>query len=333
MDPIKVAVVGQGWMGDIYARAVRESPAAQLVAVVGNSPDKTVAAGARWGVPAYSGGDLAGLLNDLPGVEAIIIASPEWTHREPAVLALNKGLHVLLEKPMADTWDQAQRIAEAAAGARSVFMLCHSVRFDPRFAAMQAMAAAGEIGTIRFMNGRRNADQQAYRRIAGRMHPAYWLTPHDVDLMRWVTGSEVVEVAARWIGDGAGESDGLLVDLRFASGALGRIENAWVTPPLMTAPRNGLFDVLGDGGSIEVSEFDQGVVAHLPDSRVKVPDTTQAAVVAGRVTGALPNLVAHFLDVVRGRAQPLVTLGDGLATMRVARAIETALRQGAQVVP
>lgn len=329
--PLRVGVIGVGRMGELYARIVRESPRAELVALVGNTAGRTEEAGRRFGVPAYAGGQVGRLWERHPELEAVIVATPEWEHLRPAVAALERGVHVLLEKPMAHTLADARVIAAAAGSARGAFMVCHSCRFDPRFALMREAVARGEVGTVHHIYARRHADQQAAKRILGRCHPAYWLAPHDIDLLRWVTGGEVVGVEARAAVDGTQSADAIFADLALSTGAVGRVETGWTAPRSGGSCRAVAFDVHGSRGVVEVTATGQGLAIHAEDGSVLAPDTHEAPVVHGRVQGAFPAMVEHFLGVAQGSQAPLVTIRDGLAAVAVAAAIERSLAEGRRV--
>ena len=330
-ERVRFGVIGVGRMGALYARIIQEHPVAELVALTGNTPEKTAEAASTFGVPGYPNGGFIEMLDKHPDLDAVIIATPEWEHLEPAVQSLDRGIAVLLEKPMACTLADAQRIAEAAETSSGPLMLCHSLRFDPRFARMKEAVAAGAVGTVQYLYGRRNADQQAATRILGRCHPAYWLSPHDIDIMRWVTGSEVTQVHAQALQDGSQSSDGLLISLRFSNGVVGRVENIWTTPRLNGRTRWGVFDIQGSAGAIELSAFEQGLQIYRADGSVESPDTHESPILHGKVFGVFPALVDHFIGVVEGNHEPLVTVHDGLATIAIAAAAERSLAEGKEI--
>jgi predicted dehydrogenase len=231
---------------------------------------------------------------------------------------------------MSGNLSEALKIAELAETASIVLTLCHIVRFDPRYAALKQALDSGRVGQVRYMYARRNADQIAAGRVLGKCDPAFWLTVHDIDIMRWITGAEVVSVTAQTIGGGTSVSDGLFADLRFSNGAVGRIENSWAGPPAHNS-RNCLFDVQGDAGSIEVDAWLQGALLRCDDDRATAPNTTEICEVNGRLVGAGANMIDDFVQVVSTGRQPAVSMQDGLATIRVADAISRAIVSGGSV--
>jgi len=330
MTPSRIAVIGAGRMGEVYARLVQEHPLSELAALVCNTEESAVRLRERFAVPVIGGGNLDNLSNMTEGLDGVIVATPEWARLGPVKWATGRGLPVLLEKPMAGSLSEAQKIAELVEAASGVLTLCHIVRFDPRYAALKQVVHSGGVGQVRQMYARRNADQVAAGRIIGKCDPAFWLTPHDIDIMRWITGAEVISVTAQTIGEGESVSDGLFADLRFSNGAVGRIENSWASPPAHYS-RNCLFDVQGDVGSVEVDAWLQGVVLHDGDDRATAPNTTEMCEVNGRLVGAGANMIDDFVHVVATGRQPAVSMQDGLSTIRVADAISRAAASGGSI--
>src|SRR5579859_8199914 len=114
-----VAVVGAGFIGELHARIVAESPLAQLLAVVDMDRYAGERVAARLGVPWFPSVDS---LCEMRDVSAAVVAVPDTAHEEPASRLLGSGKAVLLEKPMAHTLDAARRIAEVARSSQSRLM-------------------------------------------------------------------------------------------------------------------------------------------------------------------------------------------------------------------
>ena len=314
-------------MGRLYAQLVEQHPLTRLAALTCRTDTSAACLKNDFDIPVFASEDPDVLTPIVDQIDAVIIAAPEWAHLAPVRWSAANGIPTLLEKPMAGALGEAQAVAEAGTLLGDRLMMCHVVRFDPRYSAMRGAVAEGAIGRVRQMHARRNADQEAAQRILGRCHPAFWLTPHDVDIMRWTTGAEVEWVEARYAASGEAKSDGLFVDLGFSDGSYGRIENSWGTPSL-PAPRNCFFDIAGEDGSIEVSTWEQGIAVHYGDGRVALPNTTEVCEVDGRIVGAFANMIDAFVDVANGLRPSPATLSDGLATMQVADAIASSLSSG-----
>jgi UDP-N-acetylglucosamine 3-dehydrogenase len=324
MQPVEVAIVGPGRMGRIYARLVAESGVFHLAAVCGRDETSTQSLAREYNTPGYPGADVQAMLAAHPNIEAVIVASSEWAHSEPALAALAAGKHVLVEKPLATSASDGAEILRQAGLAGVTLMVCHSLRFDPRFAAMRQAVAGGAIGEILHLYARRNPGQAAVDRVLGRFPLAYWLLPHDIDMMLWTTGSHVTRVMAYSRNGGKERTDFIIAVLTFASGAIGVVESSWGTPAQGGRPQNELFTVRGAKGAAEVLGYENGVAIY-HDGAAEHPDTGYTPVIHEQLDGIFRRLLWHFAGVVRGRWTPIVTGYDGLAAVVVASAIDRSL--------
>jgi myo-inositol 2-dehydrogenase/D-chiro-inositol 1-dehydrogenase/UDP-N-acetylglucosamine 3-dehydrogenase len=270
------------------------------------------------------------MLDEHREIEAVVVATPEWLHLDPALAAIEAGKHLFLEKPMATSVAEAQRIFAAAEAAGITLLVCHQLRFDPRYALAKEAVERGEIGDLLHVYARRNTTTLAAARVQGRIPLTCWISPHELDLLPWIAGSRVVSVAARSHGD-AREPDGyFLATLRFASGATAIFEQSWGTPPLGGRPRQALMDLRGTQGSIEVTPNEQGL-AIFKQGSAAYPPLVEYPVVHGKVVGVFPTVMAHFAECVAAGRQPLIGGREGLAAVVLADAIARALNEGGEV--
>lgn len=329
-QPVEIAVIGPGRMGSLYARLANELANTRLVAVCGQGEVTALAVAESLGVPGYTGARYREMLADHPHIKAVVVATSEWDHLDPVLASLEAGKHVLVEKPMATSPKDADRMAQCAEDAGVKLMVCHSLRFDPRFTSMYQAVCEGKVGDVLHMYSRRNALQTAVDRVLGRFPLAYWLIPHDIDMMLWTTGSRVVQVRAYARAGGRTREDFILAVLTFANGAIGVIENIWGTPNIAGRPQNQLFTVRGTAGAVEVLPYESGVALYNAGT-VAYPDTISAPVVQGQVEGPSRGLIRHFAGVIQDLWAPLITPMDGQAVIRVASAIDRSLEEGRDI--
>jgi len=322
-EPLCVAVIGCGRMGTLYGQLCNELALTRLVAVSSEDAESTARAGTALDVPAYDGCRYGEMLARHPEIEAVVVATPEWAHLEPVMASLALGKHVLVEKPMAVSPADAWCMAGRADALGLTLMVCHSNRFNPRFALMREAVAGGEIGRVVHMFARRNSLAPAVERVLGRFPLAYWLAPHDIDMMLWTTGSPAVSVHAT-----AQCGDFISATLRLASGCIGVLETSWCTPGFAGRPLNELFTVRGDAGMIEVVGAEQGLAIYHADNTARYPDTVYTPLIHGQTEGPYRSLIRHFAGVVRGLWPPLMSARDGAAVIGVAAALAHALQSG-----
>jgi predicted dehydrogenase len=144
-DHVRVLLVGAGRAGLVHGRNFAAGvPGAVLQGVADPSQDALAAAGAELDCGWTDPDPLDAVTRD--DVDAVVIATPTFSHAELAVTALEAGKHVLLEKPLASTMEEAHRISAAAERADGILMMAFMRRFDPGFARVAERIAAGDIG-------------------------------------------------------------------------------------------------------------------------------------------------------------------------------------------
>lgn len=178
--PWRVALVGLGKMGRNHLRVIRENPAFQLVAVV--DPVGEVDAKDRCGAP------LLRQISELQAIEfdAAVVATPTATHFETASEILAMGKHLLLEKPVADTFERGRLLLEDA-GRRGVHLAVgHVERFNPAVRKLREVIREGWLGTlIHFSFTRVGGYPQA---VVGNNNVLLDLAVHDIDVLRSLVG-------------------------------------------------------------------------------------------------------------------------------------------------
>jgi UDP-N-acetylglucosamine 3-dehydrogenase len=156
-----------GAMGQVHTRTYRSLPAARLLGVC-DVDAATLAAAAGDAPVGRRYQDYEALLAD-PEVEAVSVCTPDGQHVGPAVAAAQAGKHVLLEKPIATTLEDARTIVRACSAAGVVLLVGHVLRFDPRFVAAREALSAGELGDLLTVFARRANGVGAQDRLRGRV--------------------------------------------------------------------------------------------------------------------------------------------------------------------
>ncbi len=247
MADLKAAVIGVGAMGQNHARVYTELKNTRLVAVADAVPETGERIGAKYAVPTYT--DFRELLErERPDIVSVVVPTQE--HRPVVEAALEAGCHVLVEKPIAGTIADAEAIIAKAEALERKLMVGHIVRFSPAIQALKQHLEAGELGRIFQIVCRRTGPFPARVRDVGVVVD---LAPHDLDVMRFITGDEVVRLYAeteRRIH--TAHEDMLLGLLRFRSGVAGLLEINWLTPQKV---RDVI--VLGERGMFRVDDLTQ----------------------------------------------------------------------------
>ena len=194
MTTIRTAVIGCGDISALHFDAIATVPDATLVAVCDTDPGRLRTAAQTLGVPAYL--DHVHLFDELKP-DVVHICTPHDTHAELAVAALERGIHVILEKPLAHTRDEADRLLLAAEASSARIAVCFQNRYNAPVQAASAALATGDLGAVLGASAtvlwHRNADYYLDRPWRGR-----WSTGgggllmnqaiHTLDLVQWLVG-------------------------------------------------------------------------------------------------------------------------------------------------
>lgn len=295
----KVAIIGAGLMADIYADIISQRADCKLISVVGNTNEKTFEFAKKYNIQGFPNGDIEALYNFNTSVDITIVATPEWIREEPIKLAIKNQQNLLIEKPFAQDYETALRLANRLSNYPKVYEVCHVLRYSPRFFALKSQVERGAIGEIRHIYARRNSNTHRVKRVLGKTDLAFWLTPHDIDMMRWVTSSNVTEVYAKSRQGLKSSDDYLIANLRFKNGVDAVLEVSWCTPPVSGVAPEAKFEVWGTQGSIELLDSDMNVSVFRENGIVQSPDTYEDYQIHGLRMGFFKNMIDCFLKRVK----------------------------------
>jgi len=236
---LKAAVIGVGNMGRNHVRVYAEMEDVELVAVA--DPDETAAQRAIHGYRVeklYT--DYREMLDrEKPDIVSVVV--PTQHHSEVACETISRGIHVLVEKPLALTQTGAQRIIDAASTHGIKLMVGHIERFNPAIVEMKRRLDGQELGRVFQVHARRLSPFPSRIQDVGVVLD---LATHDIDVMRYLLGSEVERVYAEIERKAHQSCEDLLSGLlRFSNGIIGVLDINWLTP---TTVRQ--LAVLGEGG-------------------------------------------------------------------------------------
>lgn len=336
MRKLRTAVIGIGVMGSFYARILKQSQAAELVAICGRSEERVHEASEELGVPGYSNSAYDALFRDQGDLDAVVIATPETEHLAPVQASLEAGANLLVEKPLGRDANEAKRIVELARTHDKLLMVCHHLRFDPRYYNLASAVREGRLGQIINVYARRNPASSSAGRIDGRVPAPYWVGVHDIDLVHWITGKRSAKVFAKASGsslEGLGVDDCIVSTITLEDGSLFLLENSWATAPTGGNPRSFLMSIRGSEGVGEVEAYQHGFAVYGSNGEVisKSGEIQFFPDLFGRATGIYRDMIDHFLHCLRSGDEPPVSGSDGLAAVRVADAIMHSLERGEEV--
>src|SRR6185503_2418548 len=309
MDKIRAAVVGVGYLGRFHAQKYAQLSGCELVAVVDGREEVRNAVAAE--VRSRALADYRELLGK---VDAVSVVTPTPAHFEIADAFLAAGAHVLVEKPITETPEQARRLIERAASQRRILQVGHLERFNAA-----VLAAEPHINMPRFMECSRLAP---YKERGTDVNVVLDLMIHDIDLIQSLAGSEIVNIDAAGTPVFSGEIDIANARIRFANGCVANTTASRVS--MKTERKLRIFE---DDAYISL-DLQQKILT-LIRKREGVPQPGQLPVTIEEANleqgDALKSEIESFLECIRNDRQPIVSGEDGL------RALETAIRITEQV--
>jgi predicted dehydrogenase len=243
---LRIGVIGAGVMGSNHARVLASLPDVILVGIADPLPEHRTRAETLIGCTTFS--DFEQLL--AAGVDAVTIAAPTHLHHEIALNCIGRGIHVLVEKPIASTVEEGLEIVAAAKRAGVTLMAGHVERFNPAVATVKEAIKGEEILSISITR------VGPFPPRMSNVGVVIDLAVHDIDLIRWFTDSDIVEVQPQVASAVAEREDIALLQFRTASGVLAHINTNWLTPfkaRNVTVATRGKY-VMGDLLTREVTE-------------------------------------------------------------------------------
>ena len=345
MRKVRIAVAGAGLIGLRHIEETQRSQSAQLAAIVDPSP-KAAEIAKKEGVPIY--GSLAELIaKDRP--DGIVLATPNQMHVEQSLQCIAAGIPVLVEKPIAHTLEEGQRLVESAERASAKLLVGHHRPHSPILHKAVEVIKSGILGPVVAVMGSavfykpdNYYDEAPWRREPGG-GPILINMIHEVGNLRAMVG-EIVAVQA-FTSNATRKfavEDTVAINLRFANGALGTFllsdtagspksweQTSQENKDYATYPDEDAYVVMGASGSLAVPTMRLKYYSRKEDRSWYKPFKTE--VIALDRADPLARQIEHFAAVIRGEAKPLVSGRDGLQNLRVTDAIVQAARTGKAV--
>lgn len=316
MPRLRVGLIGLGMMGRHHARVLREIDGVELVAV------------------ADSYGDPHGVAGQLPvlssveeliaaGIDMAVAAVPTGLHEEVGLALAEAGVHTLVEKPIASSAEAGQRLVEAFESRGLVGAVGHIERFNPALQSLRKRIEAGELGDVYQIATRRQGPFPARIADVGVVKD---LGTHDIDLTAWLAQSGYESIFASTTTRSGRPHEDMVA-------ATGRLDNGVITNHLvnwLSPMKERLTIVTGEKGAFvadtitaDLTFFENGTVATEWESMAAFRGVSEGNMTRLAIPKPEPLRTEHeaFRDAVLGLQSELVTMREGLDTLRVAEAV------------
>ncbi|MGG5257959.1 Gfo/Idh/MocA family protein [Phycicoccus avicenniae] len=315
MANLRAGLIGLGMMGRHHARVLASLPGVDLVAVADPGGDVHGVSGGR---PVEA--DIEALIGH--GLDYCMVAVPTVYHEAIGLALAEAGVHAMIEKPLAQDTASSTRVAEAFEAQGLVGAVGHIERYNPALQQARSRIEAGELGEVYQVITRRQGPFPARIADVGVVKD---LGTHDIDLTAWVTQQEFVSVAARTTHRSGREHEDMVSVVGQLS--LGTITNHlvnWLTPF-----KERLTVITGEKGSFVADTLTADLTFHANgkteqawDAISKFRGVSEGDVVRFAIAKPEPLRTEHeqFRDAVLGQDADIVTMAQGLRTVRVAEA-------------
>lgn len=326
MGNVRAGIVGLGMMGRHHARVLREIDGVDLVAV------------------ADEAGDPHRIAQDLPllssveellavGVDMVVVAVPTALHHRVGMLLAERGVHALIEKPISDDSASGLELVETFEAAGLIGAVGHIERYNPALQEARARIEAGDLGEIYQIATRRQGPFPARIADVGVVKD---LATHDIDLTAWLAQSAYESIWAQTaLKSGRPHEDLIAITGRLANRVVTNHLVNWLSPlkeriTVITGERGSF---VADTIAADLTFFENGTVATSWDSVAAFRGVSEGSMIRYAIAKREPLRLEHeaFRDAVLGLSSNVVTLREGLATLRVAEAALTSSQTGQSV--
>jgi len=292
---MKVGVIGVGNMGRHHPRVYREL-GAELVGIADTDLEKAQEIATRYGTRAYA--DYKDLLDQ--GLDAVSVAVPTAKHREVALEAINRGINLLVEKPIADSLASGREIINAADARGVKLMVGHIERYNPAVQKLKQLIDEGVLGKLIILSARRVGPFVPRISDVGIILD---LAIHDIDVIRYLIGGECTSIFARSTRLKNVKGDAAVMLMAFDE-VSAFIEVNWYTPYRLRT-----LTVTGTEGTASMDYQKQ---------EIEIDNSDGHMVLKLNPMEPLRNELEHFLDCVENDKEPLTSGPDALKVLEIA---------------
>ncbi|MFZ7198767.1 inositol 2-dehydrogenase [Avibacterium avium] len=329
---IKVGIIGAGRIGRVHSESISKYVKGAEIKAISDIrvTDELITWADNMGIPnVYD--DYSKILND-PEIDAVLVCSSTDTHAPISIEAARAGKHIFCEKPVDPNKDKIREVLAEVEKAGVKFQVGFNRRFDHNFKAIRDRVVAGDIGEphlIRVTSRDPDAPPIEYVKVSGGLF--FDMTIHDFDMIRYLSGSEVVEVYAAGgvlvnpeIGK-AGDIDTAVITLKLANGGIGVIDNS----------RKAVYgydqraEVFGSKGAVQTSNDTDSTAVY--SCELGVISEKPKYFFLERYMQSFAEEIRSFVEAIVHDKPTLVNGNDGLQPVLIALAAKKSLEEGRPV--
>src|SRR5450759_719654 len=326
----------------MHARAYTQNPLAELVAICDLDEDRAQRVAKQYSIPKVFV-NVDEMLEE--GLDGISVATPDDAHTSIVLKAIAKGVHALVEKPLATTVEECTAMVDAAENAGVFLMVDWHNRWNPPIYSAWNSIREGELGDIRYIYYRLSDTVYVPTQMlpwANKSSVMWFLGSHALDTTCWLMGKKPERLYCQkrqgvLTSLGVDTPDLYVTMLEFEGGALAVVENTWIIPQQSPSLIDHKCEILGTRGAIYLDPTHNGAFTkYSPDTTAgfpnpSYPDMFVTPEVYGKQVGFAVESIHHFVECIQNKVKPLATGMDGLLNTRLILAAETSVQTGMPV--
>ena len=307
MNKLKIAVIGTGLVGSFHAETFFRNPNSELIAVCDIDKEKVNTIANRFKCKAYN--EFESLINT-EKLDAISIATPEQIRIAPALLAIEKGLKILLEKPLGRNLKDIENLVNKIKNHNKLISVNFILHEDPRYKLMKEKIKNNEIGEIVSCYARRRGNRFGIEIYAPWTDLISSTLIHDIQMVMSINNSKPARVYAEAVIRECAKfnsHDAVMSLIKFTDGSIASFETSWVLPKNQPEFLDPALHVVGDKGSIIIEGSSMGLQIQTDKSYMK-PDLANWPIIDSKVEGCLKRNLDKFIEDCVYDNQPEVDL-------------------------
>ena len=307
MNKLKIAVIGTGLVGSFHAETFFRNPNSELIAVCDIDKEKVNTIANRFKCKAYN--EFESLINT-EKLDAISIATPEQIRIAPALLAIEKGLKILLEKPLGRNLEDIENLVNKIKNHNKLISVNFILHEDPRYKLMKEKIRNNEIGEIVSCYARKRGNRFGIEIYAPWTDLISSTLIHDIQMVMSINNSKPERVYAEAVIRECAKfnsHDAVMSLIKFTDGSIASFETSWVLPKNQPEFLDPALHVVGDKGSIIIEGSSMGLQIQTDKSYMK-PDLASWPIIDSKVEGCLKRNLDKFIEDCVNDNQPDVDL-------------------------
>ena len=330
----KFGVIGMGIRGKMYADIIRQNPDAQLMAICDTNEVILEEYSKTWGIAVFK--DSREMI-DKAEINVVIVATPDFMHRDAVIYAAEHKLDMMVEKPFSTSVEECREMSAAIKDNGVKCLVAFENRWSLPFINTKAMIDAGEIGNILNIYALLNDMEYVPKEMlpwAGKSTPAWFLFPHIIDMASWYVGKEVKRVYATGVKKKLVEQkidtyDSMEAIVTYDDDTSGVFTTTWVLPETYPVVADQKMSIVGEKSCVNIDLCEQMVKMATPQKYLN------PRIIGTSVNGNINTPPAHMLNgyikSLENNEIPLVTEDDGLRNTVIIAAIHESVRTGKPV--